>query len=103
MKPSLPKMPLQGGFREHEFAFLLHIALTKSTRGSCRGRGLRARRPRSRFLAALGARLRACERLGMTMPASEERPLGMKPALISLCLRGPKGPLFHGEAGDCAQ
>jgi hypothetical protein len=32
------------------------------------------------------------------MQSSEEkRPPGLKPALISLGLRGPEGPLFHGD------
>jgi hypothetical protein len=28
-------------------------------------------------------------------------PRGLKPGLISRVLRGPEGPLFHGEAGIC--
>jgi hypothetical protein len=31
--------------------------------------------------------------------ADEERPLGLKPSLIANRLRGPEGPLFHGDAG----
>jgi hypothetical protein len=34
-------------------------------------------------------------------PPKEHPPRGLKPGLISRVLRGPEGPLFHGEAGIC--
>jgi hypothetical protein len=33
--------------------------------------------------------------------AEEQRPLTLKPALISSALRGPEGPIFHGDAFIC--
>jgi len=34
--------------------------------------------------------------------AENERPPGLKPTLIALDLRGPKGPLFHGDVHICS-
>jgi len=39
-------------------------------------------------------RLAGC---GKTQSAEEQRPLGLKPTMISRGLRGPEGPLFHGD------
>jgi hypothetical protein len=35
---------------------------------------------------------------GKRQLGEEKRPPGLKPLLISLVLRGPEGPLFHGDA-----
>jgi hypothetical protein len=34
---------------------------------------------------------------GKMQSAEEQRPLGLKPTMISRGLRGPEGPLFHGD------
>jgi hypothetical protein len=49
-------------------------------------------------------RLKVVEALagcGKTPFAEERRPQGLKPALIPNALRGPEGPLFHGDSYIC--
>jgi hypothetical protein len=38
---------------------------------------------------------------GKVQSIEERLPPGLKPALISRELRGPEGPLFHGDACIC--
>jgi hypothetical protein len=49
-------------------------------------------------MAVCGTAKEAAEKCDLTR---EQRALGLKPLVILKGLRGPEGPLFHGDADIC--